>query len=97
MRKLIRDKLDLVISAKELEVVRPASQEYSCLIQDKLYEELKELENSNFNNVDEYADIFEVLIAIAKTKGISKDEILSRRIEKLSEKGAFTKGLVLNR
>jgi len=97
MRKLIRDKLDLVISAKELEVVRSTSEEYLMLITEKLYEELEELENSNFDDIDEYADVIEVLITIAKTKGISKEDIWARRIEKLYEKGGFSKGLVLNR
>ena len=71
--------------------------EYYCFLQDKLHEELTELADSKFKDVDEYADVIEVLITLAEYHGVSKVDIEARRIEKLYERGGFKKGLVLNR
>jgi len=96
MKKLIRDKYDTIIDESELEICTDTTQLKSYLL-NKLDEELLELYQSKYKDVSEYADVLEVIFAIAKMNNISKDEILSRRIEKLYEKGGFEKGLILTR
>jgi len=95
LRKLIRDKLDKVIPNNELEFV--SGTQYDEMLRKKLYEELDELKETDYTDVDEFADVLEVLITLAGQSGISKEHIESRRIEKLYDRGGFTKGLVLNR
>ena len=95
MRKLIRDKLDKVIPDNELEFV--SGTQYDEMLRDKLQEELAELIDTQYTDVDEFADVIEVLYALAELNNITKHEIQSKRIEKLYERGGFRKGLVLNR
>jgi len=96
MRKLIRDKLDMVIPENELEFVKD-EHEHLIMLLAKLDEELAELAFEDFKDVTEYADVIEVLFALAKKHGIDENTIMSTRIEKKYEKGAFERGLILNR
>ena len=96
MRKLIRDKLSNVIPDNELELAG-SEVELQGLLRAKLFEELNELNDSNYKDVDEYADLMEVILTIAEIEGVTKVDIEARRIEKLYERGGFNKGLILNR
>jgi len=95
MEKLIRDKLDKVIPPNELRICE--NKEYNNLLLAKLDEELEELSSSDYADVAEYADVIEVLFAIAKYHNINKADIMSKRIEKLYERGGFDMGLILTR
>lgn len=46
-------------------------------------------------NLEELADIMEVLFALANHLGYSDKELLYKRNEKLSKRGGFTKGIIL--
>ena len=94
MSKIIRDKYDSIIEADRLRKVENASETF-ILLREKIDEELKELSDTAFNDIYEYADVIEVLYAMADFQGISKDEIEIARLKKLDDKGGFKKHLVL--
>lgn len=94
MKKLIRDKLDNVIPEEHLSFC--SHDDYFPLLLAKLGEELEELALSDFKDVAEYADVMEILLAIADYNKISKDDIMSARIEKLYKNGGFKKGLLFS-
>ena len=61
----------------------------------KLGEEIDELLSDK--NVDEIADVMEVLFAIAKKYGYSDEEVLDVRNNKKSTRGGFEDNLVLKK
>lgn len=96
MIKLIRDKYDEVIPEDELEICTDP-EVLRTFLEAKLAEEITELMDSNFKDVDEYADVLEVLFTLGSFNDITKEEMQSRRVKKLYEKGGFSKGLILKR
>ena len=61
----------------------------------KITEELIELTESGFKDVDDYGDVIEVLIAMANFQGINEHLIESARVAKLEYRGGFDKCLIL--
>ena len=92
--KLIRDKYESIIESERLTKTKNQSETF-ILLREKINEELGELAETAFNDVYEYADVIEVLYAMADLQGLSKDEIEIARLKKLDEKGGFKKCLVL--
>lgn len=92
MEKLVRDKLAKVIPEAMLSICVP--KEKFNYLEDKLKEEIEELQDSNYNDPYEYADVIEVLYAMASFRGISKDNIEAARIQKLEGYGGFETGLI---
>ena len=61
----------------------------------KLKEEVNEyLEDKN---LEELADVMEVLFALAHNLGYSEEDLLNKRKEKLEERGGFKEGIILKR
>ena len=48
-------------------------------------------------NLDEIADVMEVLFAIGKKFGYSENEVLGRRSEKKDSRGGFEDNLILKK
>ena len=48
-------------------------------------------------NLEELADIMEVLFGLAHNLGYSEDDLLKKREEKLKERGGFKEGVVLKK
>lgn len=95
--KLVRDRIPEIIEASgskcEIEVVSDeVSLEY---LYRKLSEEVEELLSDR--NLDEIADVMEVLFAIGKKYGYSEDDVLDRREQKKNSKGGFDKNIVLKK
>ena len=95
--KLVRDRIPEIIEASgskcEIEVVSDeVALEY---LYKKLHEEVEELLSDK--NLDEIADIMEVLFAIGKKYGYSEDDVLGRRNDKMNARGGFENNLVLKR
>lgn len=89
--KLIRDQIPDIKKANgstpKIRVLN--SKEFSKCLDEKLLEKNQEfLQN---NNVEELADIFEVLLAILDDRKISFEEFEKIRNSKLQERGAFSK------
>ena len=95
--KLIRDRIPEIIEASgnkcEIEVV---SDEVALqYLYKKLNEEVTELLEDE--NLDEIADVMEVLFAIGAKYGYSEDNVLSRRSYKRDARGGFEDNLVLKK
>ena len=95
--KLIRDRIPEIIEASgskcEVEVVSDkVALEY---LYKKLSEEVEELLIDK--NLDEIADVMEVLFAIGKKFGYSENEVLGRRSEKKDSRGGFEDNLILKK
>lgn len=100
MSKLVRDKIPDIINAEEgrTAVIRIASDvEREGLLVSKLYEEIEEFLDSvtPASQIEELADVAEVLRAIAFITGSSPSEIEQYRSIKFGERGGFNHGVVL--
>lgn len=93
--KLVRDDIPKVIeesnNKSEIEVVK--GEELSKLLNEKLQEEVNEYLESN--DIEELADILEVIHGILHNKGITIEELESIRSNKKEERGGFLKGIKL--
>ena len=93
--KAIRDKIPEIIRSKGLdcEVVVLDDEDYLSKLEAKLTEELDEYYKSH--DVEELADILEVLFRIADLKGVGRTGLEEIRKKKSSERGGFEKNLYL--
>lgn len=93
--KLVRDLIPKIIEAdgKACEFDIVTGENLYPLLEEKLKEETNEfLEDKN---LEELADIMEVLFALAENLGYSEDDLLNKRIEKKDARGGFKDGIVL--
>lgn len=93
--KLIRDRIPEIMDqeGKKYEIRVLKDDEYLKEINRKLQEELQEYYESG--EVEELADIAEILYAIARYKGVSQKEFERIRMNKAEKRGAFEKRLFL--
>lgn len=93
--KLVRDNIPTIIrqDGRVPIVERVDGQD----LQAKLYEKLTEehLELLARPNLDEIADVMEVLIGIGKMMGYTEEEILQARQKRRDERGSFDEGYIL--
>lgn len=94
--KLVRDKIpEYILKKGETAITHIATEtEYWQKLKEKLLEEIEEF-NKN-ENTEEFADILEVLDAIADYKKFDKKEIEKIRAEKAETKGKFKKRIILD-
>ncbi|OSB11670.1 phosphoribosyl-ATP pyrophosphohydrolase [Paraclostridium bifermentans] len=95
--KLVRDRIPEIIESSgnkcEIEVVSDeVALEY---LYKKLNEEVGELLEDK--NLDEIADVMEVLFAIGSKYGYSEEDVLGRRNDKKDARGGFEKNLILKK
>lgn len=93
--KLVRDKIPEIIAAGgKTAVCHPLSPpDYTQALHAKLQEEVDEFIKSE--EVDELADILEVVYAIAQSKGLQQAELEQLRLEKQEARGGFTQRIWL--
>ena len=93
--KLIRDKIPEIIevSGKICETDILSDEEYLQMLDKKLDEELAEYHQEQ--NIEELADLLEVLYATAKARGYSIEELDQVRVEKQKARGGFDKKILL--
>ena len=93
--KLVRDKIPEIIEAqgKKCKVRTLSDDEYLKMIDAKLDEELAEYHEDQ--NIEELADLMEVIYAAAKARGYSVEELEKVRAQKAEKRGAFEKRLLL--
>ena len=96
MEKLVRDKIPELVQEKgintyEFSILSEA--EYSKKLKEKLLEEVQEYLESE--QLEEIADLAEVLSAICRIKGVTEEELFSVMNKKRQEKGAFDKKILL--
>jgi len=94
--KLVRDKIPEIIKASggraRTHIASPA--EYRLRLKDKLLEEVNEFLGSG--DVEEIADIEEVLDAILEDLNYSKTEMEAIKVKKAKERGRFQKRIILD-
>ena len=93
--KLVRDLIPEVIKAdgKECEIEIASKEERVELLEAKLMEEVNEYLQDK--NLEELADVMEVLFGLAHNLGYSEEELINKREEKLKARGGFKEGIVL--
>ena len=93
--KLVRDKIPEIIEAdgKTCEIEILSDEDYLKALDAKLDEELAEYHKDQ--NVEELADLIEVIYACAEARGYSKEELESTREKKAKIRGEFGKKFFL--
>ena len=93
--KLVRDKIPEIIEAsgKTCETEILSDEEYLQMLEKKIDEELAEYHQEQ--NIEELADLLEVLYATAKARGYSIEELEQVRVEKQKVRGGFDKKILL--
>lgn len=95
--KLVRDKIPEIIKAtgKSFDVHYAKKEEILPLLETKLNEEVSEyLEDKN---LEELADVMEVLFGLAGALGYSDQDLINKRNAKKEARGGFEKGIVLEK
>lgn len=95
--KLIRDRIPEIIknSGNICEIKILDDEDYLKELNNKLYEELNEYNESG--EIEELADLTELIYAIAEFKGYSIEEFNNLRIDKEEKRGGFKKRLFLTK
>lgn len=97
--KLIRDRILAIIEANgQIYKARTLAPEEQLIeIKKKLFEEVKEFEETSYtaDALEEMADILELLHAALKVYGKSFEELEAVRVKKKEMRGGFDKGLYL--
>lgn len=95
--KLVRDKIPQIIAQKsEQAIIHTLSDEEAMKeFNKKLLEETNEYLEEN--NVEELADIVEVIYGILKLKNIDLPEFEDIRLKKVEQRGAFDKKIFLEK
>ena len=93
--KLVRDKIPEIIekSDNKCEIEILSDEDYIKMIDAKLDEELAEYHKDQ--NLEELADLLEVIYAAAKARGFSLDELEKIRKQKVEQRGGFEKKILL--
>ncbi|MBX4262358.1 nucleoside triphosphate pyrophosphohydrolase [Clostridium estertheticum] len=95
--KLVRDKIPEIIksSGKNFDTHYAKKEEILPLLETKLNEEVSEYLEAK--NLEELADVMEVLFGLANALGYSQEDLINKRNEKKEERGGFEKGIVLEK
>ena len=93
--KLVRDRIPEIIEAsgKTCKTVVLNDEEYLRMIDAKLDEELAEYHKDQ--NIEELADLMEVIYAAAAARGYSVEQLEQVRAEKAEKRGGFQKKILL--
>ena len=95
--KLVRDRIPEIIEASGKNCVAEilSDEDYLCMIDAKLDEELAEYHKDQ--NIEELADLIEVIYAAAKARGYTLEQLETVRAEKAAKRGIFQKKLLLKK
>lgn len=93
--KLVRDRIPQIIEASSKRCTYSIldNEAYIAMLDQKLTEELNEYQESK--SMEELADLLEVMIAVAKARGSSIEEVETIRLKKAAERGGFDKRILL--
>ncbi len=93
--KVIRDKIPVIIedAGRKGIVKQLTDEEFLPELETKLHEEITEYLSSR--ELEELADVFEVLYRILELRNVSVEEMKSIRSEKLQKRGGFEKNYFL--
>lgn len=93
--KLVRDKIPEIIEAdgKTCTTEILSDEQYIKMLDEKLNEELAEYQESK--DIEELADMLEVMYAIATARGYSQEQLETIRKQKADKRGGFEKKILL--
>lgn len=93
--KLVRDRIPEIIEAsgKHCKTAILSEEEYLKMLDEKLDEELAEYHKDQ--NIEELADLLEVIYAATKARGYTLAELESVRAEKATKRGSFDDKILL--
>ena len=93
--KLVRDRIPEIIEAKgdKCKIDILSDEEYLKMIDAKLDEELEEYHKDQ--NIEELADLLEVIFAAAEARGYTLEQLESVRAKKAEERGGFKEKILL--
>ena len=93
--KLVRDRIPEIIEASGKSCVTEilSDKAYLRLVDAKLDEELAEYHSDQ--NIEELADLLEVIYAAAMARGYTLEQLEVVRAEKAAKRGAFAKKILL--
>lgn len=93
--KLVRDKIPEIIEAAGKKSVTHilSDEEYITALETKLNEEVAEYQEDK--NIEEMADVLEVLQAICLARGYTLDQLEEVRAKKAEERGGFKEKIFL--
>lgn len=93
--KLVRDKIPEIIekSGKQCKTEILSDEKYLEMIDKKLNEELAEYHEDQ--NIEELADLLEVIYAATKARGYSIEDLEKVRAKKAEKRGGFDKKILL--
>ena len=93
--KLVRDRIPEIIEAtgKNCVIEILSTADYLCMIDAKLAEELTEYHKDQ--NIEELADLIEVIYAAAIARGYTLEQLEHVRAEKAAKRGIFEKKILL--
>lgn len=97
--KLVRDKIPEIIAADGRKAVThvAAPDEFLRRLREKFVEEAVELRAGAKKDVEELADILELMQTYLKVKGLTFKELESLRAKKAAERGGFEKRIILEK
>lgn len=95
--KLVRDKIPEIIKNdnKKFDSHIVNNETVLELLHKKLDEEVAEFHADK--NLEELADILEVIFALSKKLGYTEDDLLNKRLEKREARGGFDQNIVLDK
>ena len=93
--KLVRDKIPEIIEEQGRICVTEvlSDEEYLCMVDAKLDEELAEYHKDQ--NIEELADLMEVIYAAAVARGYTIEQLEQVRAQKAAKRGGFQKKILL--
>ena len=93
--KLVRDRIPEIIESSGKTCVTEilSDEDYLRMLDAKLDEELAEYHADQ--NIEELADLMEVIQACAVARGYTVEELEQVRAEKVAKRGAFTRKILL--
>ena len=93
--KLVRDRIPEIIesSGKTCTVEILSDEDYLRMVDAKLDEELAEYHKDQ--NIEELADLLEVIRAAAIARGYTLEELEAVRVKKAEKRGGFSKKILL--
>ena len=93
--KLVRDRIPEIIETSGNTCVTEilSDEDYLRMLDAKLDEELAEYHKDQ--NIEELADLLEVIRACAEARGYTLEQLEQVRAEKAAERGEFTKKILL--
>lgn len=93
--KLVRDRIPDIIeeSGKACVTEILSDEEYLCMVDAKLDEELAEYHKDQ--NIEELADLMELICAVAVARGYTIEQLEKVRAKKTEKRGAFQKKILL--